>query len=257
MNTYTLEAVLNDDTIINLNFLISNSPDLLDIDKFTNQCGKWDFIHGLREYLDSKDVDIISSFQISVKGKDYHYSVIFQNPFLKSVLDGVTIKNSSKKYVVSSSTSSFMDMKNFLFQELDRGGEQFLKYYQYHNRLSRLIHQYLQNFSNNEEDMHQKNLLKSTILQEMTDYKTYRSLCVYRNGLDRKINAVYHGIKPKPVSNVKPRVNNFESNAFTLDKEVSSIYAGYRQAYVNNSDEEKEEFLEPDEVEEMGNYYGK
>lgn len=255
MNTYTLEAVLNDGTIINLNFLISNSPDLLDIDKFTNQCGKWDFIHGLREYLDSKDVDIISSFQISVKGKDYHYSVIFQNPFLASVINQVIDQKKSLKCVVPSSTSGFYDMKKFLFEDLNQGGKKFLRYYQYQNRLSRLVNRYLCSLSHTEEDVYQKKLLEESILKELTNYKTYRSLCVYRNGLDRKINAVYRG--PRPVINVKPQTRNFLSNSFQLDKDISSVYSRYQQIYVDDFDNEKEEFLDSSEIEEMGNYYGK
>lgn len=255
MDTYILEAVLNDDTVINLNFLFDHSPSLLEIDQLTNQYKKWDFIYSLRNYLSVGDIDIISSFRISIKGKDYSYSTVFQNSFLSPVLNQVVDNKKSRKYEVSFHSSSFSDMKRFLFDDLNQGGKIFSEYYQYHNRLFRLVNKYLSSSSDNEEDMHQKKLLEEMIVKELTNYKTYRSLCVYRNNLDRRINSVYHGVKP--VTNVKPKPQIFSSNTFTLDKENSFSYSGYQQIYVDGLGDEKEEFLDLDEIEEMGNYYGK
>lgn len=255
MATYILEAVLNNEKTINLNFLVSNAPSLLEIDKFTNVYSKWDFIHSLENYLDQRDIQMISSFRISIKGKDYSYSVMFQNPFLESVINGVVDDKHSLRIKNLSDASGVSDMRRFLFQDFENGGKNFLQYYQYRNKFSRLVNKYLCSFSDSEEDMHQKKLLEDSILKELMDYKTYRSLCVYRNHLDRRINSVYHGIKP--VTNLKPQTNKFLSSTFQLDKEVSSIYAGYKQIYVDDMDNEKEEFLDSEEIEEMGNYYGK
>lgn len=257
MNRYQLQAVLADGATENIT--LPECSRLIDIDRFTNSFNRFDFEEWLRKngYLSSDSN--IQSFQIAIKGKDYPYSVMFKNPYLEKIL-----KHMSTSDRVDSSCEDFQEMRSFLFRQVEEEKFQFLEKYPYQNHLSRKVYSYLQSNVESSEDLLHKKSIEAEIVREITRYKTYRSLSLYRhNRVDQYYAQFGHrarnqAVQQQPrVQGQQPRVQNVEIKAtfedFEKDYQLNrqtpevQVYDGV-QVFFNASGEEKEEYLTEEEL---------
>ena len=257
MNRYQLQAVLADGATENIT--LPECSRLIDIDRFTNYFNRFDFEEWLRKngYLSSDSN--IQSFQIAIKGKDYPYSVMFKNPYLEKIL-----KHMSTSDRVDSSCEDFQEMRSFLFRQVEEEKFQFLEKYPYQNHLSRKVYSYLQSNVESSEDLLHKKSIEAEIVREITRYKTYRSLSLYRhNRVDQYYAQFGHrtrnqAVQQQPrVQGQQPRVQNVEIKAtfedFEKDYQLNrqtpevQVYDGV-QVFFNASGEEKEEYLTEEEL---------
>lgn len=250
MGFYKLQARRKDGSLISFDSLnFSNvSNELIAIDQFTNPHDYWSFLDLVKSELKEERTDLIDSFQITIKGKDYAYSVCFKNQFLAPILEIICPNFSNHQ--IPSDLEALLEMKQFLFQDLNQKESTFLKCYPYRNQLLNKAHKYVNTLSDSEEDLYEKKFLESEITKEIRNYKTYRSLCIYRKNLNKR-NRLWI-----PSSKSKLLIETFShSLTNTAFPEIDNY--SYQANWKNNEGEEREEFLEPEEIEQMGVYYGK
>ncbi len=254
MNSYQLQAKMKDGTLINLDFLNSflEGNRLSDIDKFTNTYSYWDFLGVVEPYLTGVRVEEIESFVIAIRGKNYHYSVCFENPYLSALFRDSAIDNSWDPQIFTGSPS-FIEMRRFLFADIDQKGKQFLESYPYQNQLLKKVNKYTSIIPLSEEDIYEREVLKGQILKEMKSYKTYRSLCIYRKKLEGKRKPTNPTLKKESVK--KPTILPDTGVIIYKDNE-DGIVTRYNCLWENSIGEEREEFLEEDEIKEMVKTYG-
>lgn len=245
MNRYQLQAVLLDGATENIT--LPECSRLIDIDRFTNSFNRFDFEEWLRKngYLSSDSN--IQSFQIAIKGKDYPYSVMFKNPYLEKIL-----KHMSTSDRVDSSCEDFQEMRSFLFRQVEEEKFQFLEKYPYQNHLSRKVYSYLQSTVESSEDLLHKKSIEAEIIREITRYKTYRSLSLYRhNRVDQYYAQFGHRARNQAVQQ-QPRVQNvtISANFEDFEKKYKIEEPNLEvQVYFNDLGEEKEEYLTEEELE--------
>jgi|GEM_PF-2556766 hypothetical protein len=245
MNRYQLQAVLLDGATENIT--LPECSRLIDIDRFTNSFNRFDFEEWLRKngYLSSDSN--IQSFQIAIKGKDYPYSVMFKNPYLEKIL-----KHMSTSDRVDSSCEDFQEMRSFLFRQVEEEKFQFLEKYPYQNHLSRKVYSYLQSTVESSEDLLHKKSIEAEIVREITRYKTYRSLSLYRhNRVDQYYAQFGHRARNQAVQQ-QPRVQNvtISANFEDFEKKYKIEEPNLEvQVYFNDLGEEKEEYLTEEELE--------
>lgn len=248
MKSYILQAVLNDQTVINLDFLDGLEMSLVGIDRYTNVYDFWGFLRMVEEQVNANVKSRIDAFQIAIKGKGYAYSVCFQNKYLEETLKNIQYDPIKRKNVIPFSCDPFIEMKEFLFSDFNRGGQQFTKHYSYRNRLSRLVHRYIQSYSDCEEDWIKRKELEREIIQEMREYNTYRSLCLYRKKLERTKDR-YITAKPTPRA---PSSKNILKPVIISEENKPR----YSAVWENLHGDEREEFLDPEEIKQMVKSYG-
>lgn len=248
MKTYILQVVLCDQTVINLDFLEGLEMSLIDIDRYTNAYDFFQFLRMVEEHIDPIAKGCIDTFQIAIKGKTYTYSVCFENPYLEGALKNVRYDSIKRKNLIPLNCDPLIEMKDFLFVDLNQGGQKFMKYYVYKNRLNRLVHRYLQSYPDCEEDLIKRREIEREIVQEMRDYSTYRSLCLYRKKLEYRKDR-YTAIKPAPIP--QPIKKSIE-----LVTVIEEITPRYNSVWENLHGDEREEFLEPEEIKQMVKSYG-
>jgi len=256
MAFYQLQAKLRDGSVANLNFQDLNLSlnQLIEIDYFTNQYSSWDFLNLADTHVEHEICSPIDSFQISIKGKPFLYSSCFKNPYLEAMFNETHLNISKNHSRIPMSTPAFIEMVEFLFSNLDQRKNEFLNDYPYKNRFAEKIYRYLgiQPFS--EEDMHEQRILRQQIIDEMSEYKVYRSLCIYRRNLDRKKNQIPRVFK-KPASFSCLEVIPKNSKAIIYDDNDEEVVVGYASNWENSSGEEREEFLSEEEVRQMVKTY--
>lgn len=259
MNRYQLQAVLADADCSKEDIFLPECSRLIDIDRFTNSFNRFDFEEWLKanHYLSINSN--VQSFQIAIKGKDYPYSVMFKNPYLEKIL-----KHMSTSDRVDSSCEDFQEMRKFLFQHVEKEKFHFLEKYPYQNHLSRKVYHYLQSTVESSEDLLHKKSIEAEIVREITRYKTYRSLSLYRhNRVDQYYVQFGHrvrnqAVQPPRVQGQQPRVQKVEIKAtfedfekkYRLDRPTPKVqvYGGV-QVFFNDCGEEREEYLTEEELE--------
>lgn len=246
MKKYMLKAKLQNGTTLNLDFLPLTFSHLLEIDQFTNLYDYWGFLKELETYLDKETIDEIDGIYIEVNSKGHFYSVCFQNPYLEGVLKEILSNSVSR---VPTQSEAFLEMTNFLFQNLSDRGLSFLKEYRYQNRFIQIVFRYVNNLSESEEDCLERIRLKDEIIKEMSNYHTYRSLCLYRRNLRylrRPIHSKEQLVKAKESVTYTPFVNS----------QLGEVSFQYPSVWTNLDGDEREEFLDEEEIRKMVKTYG-
>ena len=114
----------------------------------------------------------------------------------------------------------------------------------------------IQNITNKETAIQNEQQLKTKqeIINEISKYKVYRSLCIYRRTLNRKENQIPRTIKKLDSQThfeIVPKI--FEPE---IDEGESEIASQYVSSWENMMGEEREEFLSEDEIRQMVKTYG-
>lgn len=255
MDFYQLQAKLKNGDVVNLDFRDLNPTlnQLFEIDHFTNQYNSWDFSELASTHMRHKISSMIESIQIAIKGKDFCYSTCFKNPYLDAIFNEVSL-TSIRHNRIPININAFVEMVEFLFSDLEQKGDNFLNGYPYKNRFSVKVYRYLNIQPLSEEDMREKRILKQEIIHEMSGYKVYRSLCIYRKSLDRKKNqipVVERRIEIEKPLEIIPTV--FKKVIY--EDEGDGVVTQYASNWENSNGEEREEFLSEEEVREMVKTY--
>lgn len=253
MAKYSFEVTLkNGDIRLVVPDKIRNG-NLADFDKFVEEIGG---TTKLEEYISDK-LDItysdIKSVMILGNAKQTHFALVSNNQYLTPVLNNLEVKtiNIPGKYpktttTISTGNLAYQEMKKYLFDNLKSNYEHFLtQIYPLNNEFSRLLNSYGNAYKPEvytEEEATNIKLLENKIAQELSIYKNYRGLCRYRtlNGFKQ-----FQSPKKNVITNldIKPSVKTKEPYTFDKEAEIAKQTEFYNQEY--------EEFLEPDEYEQM------
>lgn len=239
--------------------------DLHDLDKFVFDCGSYShFLRSLANEFGLRVEDITKVGIYRVK-KNIEFKVPFNNTYLNSALNALTTKkvvglhgNRIDAVVVPNTSPSYIEMKKFLLSNIGNNSF-FSDIYTYNNQFQRLLIEYSQalktNFDNLEDVLNFEEL-KRRVENELSIYKNYRGLCLARKKYEdnlRKSSDIKSSIY---VSSQFP-TDNISLHPLTKD-EIEKINHQARinqiNQYVNLIGEEKEEFLEVDELDIVHNY---
>jgi len=256
MVSYQLQAKLKNGGVVDLDFSDFNDSlnQLIEIDRFTNQYDSWDFLSLASTHIKYAVSSSIESIHIAVKRKEYCYSACFKNPYLEEIFNETYLNSSINRHQIPLTTPAFVEMVEFLFSELEKKGDLFFEDYPYKNRLSQKIYRYLNIQLLSEEDLREQRILKQEIVYEMSEYKVYRSLCVYRKTMDRKKNQIPRTIKredSKSTLGIIPRI----PKKIIYEDQEDGVVTQYVSHFENLNGEEREEFLSDDEVQQMVKTY--
>ena len=258
MAKYNYKVNLTDGTTKIFNPLTIENVELYHMDKYINDCG--DLLSFYKIIGDKLNISssLIDNIKIIQTSKGIEFSIVSNNPYLKNILLDVEKKKirNYKNYemdtmVVSSNNSGFIEMKNFLFNNLENNSTLFFnEIYKYNNDFSSLLYKYSVVYNSslrNEEDLRNLNELKNKIKIGLSIYKNYRGLCKARYEYENRV--VYS-------SNI--RNNNKETYTYTIpeykEKEITQEDINRYNNFINYLEEEKEEFLEVDEIESEYDY---
>lgn len=263
MAKYCFKVYLDDDTsvrIVPFN-LGSDGVDLAEIDKFVYKCND---SFSLQSVLASElgiGFERIKKISILQPKKNIEFSIIRNNPYLDSVLTTVRRKKITNyqnyemdAVVVSSDNKSYIDMKKYLFENIEADYKFFLnEIYKYNNEFAKLLYRYGSVYNQglySEEDVRSINELKIKIEIGLSIYKNYRGLCKARYEYEKKYFSPYKNKPTRQLTEIKL------SNPEYKEKEFTQTDLNYLNQYTNDLGEEREEFLDIEER-ESEDYYGK
>lgn len=263
MAKYCFRVYLNDGSSILMkpSMIDNESNSLLDMDKFVYKCGDYfNFLNILSSELEIKfnEIDKVKIFESS---KELEFSIVNDNPYLTPVLLTTTKRKvyNYKNYemntmVVPINNSSYIDMKNYLFENIQGDCSYFLnEVYKYNNEFARLLNQYGILYNQGlyqEEDLRNINNLKDKIEIGLSIYKNYRGLCKARYDFEKRVTHLTqisknNKQKQEPYNNSIPEYK---------EKEVTQEDINNFNQFINYLGEEKEEFLDSDEIESEKDY---
>lgn len=230
--------------------------ELSDMDLFVFKCGSsFEFVERLKKELDfpTKNIDKITIIHTRTQ---VEFSLCVNNPYLISVLHDIK-KRKMRGYgnyemevnTVSSHNETFLAMKEYLMNHLRDDYKLFLKdIYHYQNHFEILMNQYgslYQLYSDSEEEVRRMRELELEIGEKLSIYKNYRGLSIARLNGEKSYKRYAQIPKEKVVSNLK--IGILVNQPISLEK-TTQEEANQINYYCNYVGEEKEEFLEPEEL---------
>lgn len=245
MRKYQLQVKLTSEKVIDLDFL-SIGESLIDIDQFTNQRTFYELCSLISSQV---DVNQIKSFQIEVRQKPFSYSVMFKNPYLSKLFSYPSIIKKNRGISLHPLSPAYLEMKTYVFECLEKNPQNFFETYPYRNSFYSLAKKYTDRGFIDFDDAMEKDLLRRKIETELQEYRTFRSLCLYRQ---KNYSHSFHvSLKPERLKIHPPIVENPQYRLIPSQKTtVASV-----QCWYNDAGEEREEFLEEEELNEMMKRY--
>lgn len=258
MAKYQFSVILNDNSQHEVTLEELENAKLYDIDNFIMKIGYSKLSRLLANELSIDFLKIEYIAIVNSKNKNIRFSIINKNEYLEPVFYDIytrEMQRYTKTYrsletVISNDNEAFKEMYKYLLNELRSNPQKFLtSIYKYQNNFSNLLHQYgmsYQNNSNTEEEQRNIEELERQIKEELSIYKNYRGLCIARSKAKssfytlNKSNPITESKKAKPIIKSTPTI--IEEPKMTQDD------ANDLNQFVNLVGEEKEEFLEPDEM---------
>lgn len=195
------------------------------------------------------------------------FSIINNNPYIKEVLkvdnnhfsyirkkEIYGSKNYKRKVVsISSNCLDYTKMREYLFEEIGKQEEKFLEdIYTYNNDFSKLLLRYIILRKQRIDSLEDNNVLleiKDKILEELSNYKTFRGLALRRYYYEKK-GYKFDKISDKPNNKeVPPKKEIIDIDSIDTTSEVIEDLESYNSKH--------DEYLEPDEFKQMIYYNGK
>lgn len=246
---------------------LSNSNDISDFDRYVEENnGLYGLSNKLADMIDVSTRDITKITIVrNVKGNELEYSLVSSNPYLTPVIDKVENKkilSPDGRYQINAVTipmdnPNYIEMKKYLFDNIKDNYKQFLNYvYKYNNEFSKLLYKYGSSYNdtiyNEETEEHNIKDLQRRIEIGLSIYSNFRTLCIARSNNESKLNYSVNKKPNKQGEVVKPikRVV-YSDEDIELEKEIVDKL----NRYVNANGEEKEEFLDSDEIASSKRYY--
>lgn len=240
---------------------------LVSIDNFTSRYNRLEIISKIEKELGIKGINhLVIKYSKNNDLMPEHYRVIYKDDMFNSCVNG--LKENTVNILGKTRKTLFVDRNNELYisevkkiLDIIKSGDMdmFSKIYSKNNDFSLLVRRYLNSSYDNELDKEEDLKL---ILLEFSRYKTFRGWIVEQNKLkensfNRSIN--YNKASTSRKVNIgKVHISTYEENSKEFDKMFESRnnmnYDEYRTLEHNSYDDEKEEFLDVDEYNEMTDY---
>lgn len=261
MAKYCFKVYLSDGSSIKItpSMIDEDHTELSDMDLFVYKCGGEFNLHSLLTKELELGQEHINKIKISQSRSEREFSIISNNPYLTSILTSVKRKkvHGYQNYemdtmVVTSDNSNYIEMKNYLFENIQGDCNFFLQeVYKYNNEFAKLLYRYGTVYKQglySEEDLINIKKLKNKIELGLSIYKNYRGLCKARYEYENKYRYSPHKKQTTAKENITYRSPEY------IEKEVTQEYLNAINQYVNYLGEEKEEFLDDDERESSQDY---
>lgn len=237
------------------------NTDLFDMDRYVVENGG--YFHLISKLANNYGIteNQIEKVTILRLKKEIEFSILSHNSYLETALNDLEKKKVLghgnyliETTVVSQKSESYKKMKDYLFENLKGDYQMFLnKIYKYHNEFSNLLNSYGSAYHQNthsEEEMRNIRELELRIETELSIYKNYRGLCLARQKSENYINFNLGKVnKDSKVTNLKIKTNIPDTNINLQPTPISQEQANQTNSYVNDLGEEREEFLDPEEIE--------
>lgn len=261
MAKYCFKVTVNDGN--NMGILpssLSDKSELSDFDNYVYQSGG--FLYLCNKLASELNIDSvqISDIKISQIRTGLDFSPIYVNPYLTDVLSSVKKKSiigydnyPLDTIVVSTDSDMYKEMKDYLFYNLEKNSDKFFEeIYVNNNKFSDLLKKYVTLYKiefPSTDDARELSNLNDKILKGLSIYRNYRSLCKnrydYENG--RVFNANRHD---EPVTPVVQKSPEYDPSKF-VQRPLHEM-----NQFTNDNGEEREEFLEIDEIKINEDDYG-
>lgn len=204
------------------------------------------------------DRNEIKGVKITSVGKDIKYSLPGNNKYINAVLDSISVANvkrySSTGYyyysytdIIDSENESLIEMKNYLFDQINLNYEDFRKnIYTYNNGFSQLIDKYhsYDNPNLSLEEVNTKSELKMSIINQLSIYSNYRGLAIARQKSEEYQPIFRRNANREPAPTVIKKESEFKPSI------TPEEFVNINNNFINYNGEEREEFLELSEFEE-------
>lgn len=257
MEKYCFNVCLNDNNVVQIvpNSFVGMVAELSDYDKYVNENGG--FLPLCSSLAQERGINpsLIKSIKILQTRTGLEFSLIVSNPYLNPVLNFVSKKvingygeHPYNGMAVDNNCPQFIEMKNYLFNQLVENRDTFFgSIYTYKNEFSSLLSQYatLCKSIDGEDESRGLQELRSRILKGLSMYKNYRGLCKSRYEYE---NSYRFTTTRRPSdnwkvgTNIQPKSPEFDPFDFP-QKPLYEV-----NQFVNDLGEEKEEFLEEEEL---------
>ena len=231
---------------------------LVNMDLFVLKCGgSFQLIQKLQQEYNLLE-ETIQKVTIIHKKNQTEFSLCVDNPYLTPVLNQIQRKK-IKGYgnyqmeveVVPITNQTFQKMKEYVLTSLRSNYQDFLtNIYGYQNQFAALMYRYgniYQAFPEREEDSYEIKSLERELEEKLSIYKNYRGLCIAYRNQERN-----HGYQRYPSSKSDhSRISRLKISPVIATSSLqltTQQEANRKNQYSNYLGEEKEEFLEPDEL---------
>lgn len=260
MAKYCFKVYLYDGTNKKIvpSMLDDNHTELSDIDRFVYKCGtSFELRNLLAQELGIKTEEI-EKIKILQNRTENEFGIIINNPLLTPVLSSIEKKRiigyqdyEMDAMVVARDNSTYLDMKEYLFENLESDFNFFLtEVYKYNNEFSKLLNRYGSSYNQkiySETEARNLQNLKNKISLGLAIYKNYRGLCKACYDYN---NRNFYQKKSAPI---KKEEIPYRSPEYK-EKEITQEDINLLNQYTNYLGEEKEEFLD---IEEREQEYGR
>lgn len=196
---------------------------------------------------------------------NYEFSIVTSNPYLSSIIDKIVYKDiqlPGENYirentsVIDIESEEFGEMKDYIISKLETE-EHFLRnmFGEYNNDIRNIMARYqnaVRNNQGNYEDVRNIEDLKTELTKYLSLYKNYRKVSIKRLAYEENLR--YGRINNINVRERQEEIirdgNNIDLNK--LEYQVNDVVE--YNSFINYSGEEKEEFLEEDEINDSHRY---
>lgn len=258
MAKYQFNIILTDKNQYETTLEELENAKLSEIDNFVMRIGYSNLLKLLADKLNISSTKIEYVSIVNNKNKNVRFSIINKNEYLEPVFGDISTKETqryTKTYrsletVISKDNETFKEMYNYLLNQLRTNPEKFLiNIYTYKNNFANLLHQYGMSYQNNlntEEEERNIEELERQIKEELSIYKNYRGLCIARS---KAKSSFYTLNKSNPITESKKAKPIIKSTPTIIEEpKMTQNDANDFNQFVNLIGEEKEEFLEPEEM---------
>ena len=259
MITFNNGFVVKDDgAILNVRELYQFDMKTMDDGKYRSYLDEMGKEYGLNN-TDVKDVKIVCNTK---QKKSYYYSIVSNNPYIRSVLSCVISADiqgegnyTVRRNVIKAESETYEKIKHFLLDSVKNNGMSFInEYYPDEGKIRSLLIKYydisIQQYRNSEDEA-ELDRLERRISQELSIYGNYRNFVKqkYKNENYKTTPVISHkNIDLEPSKKTLERV---EKENYEKVEKKDSI-----QNRINDFNREYEEFIEPEEYDQMTGYTG-
>ena len=240
---------------------------LPDLDKFSlTQTFQVDLERGCQDVmLLSSNIARITIVHKKDKGNPTEYSILGKNPYFYDVYDhlseqevwGYNHNYKVNKDIISNESEAYRDMRTYLLEQLKRNSRAFFtEIYKYDDKFKEVLVKYANSYSDNvTEEEEYRNIieLEKAVSYYLSFYKNFRKLAVRRYKYEKYGNYPKQTYRPEAIKFTKEELearqrilNQFYAEADSISKKL------------NEFNEKYDEFIEPDEYDQMtGGFEGK
>lgn len=257
MAKYEFNIILTNGSQQNVTLDQLENAKLSEIDCFIMKVGYTEFLKLLANKLNISTQKINYVNIVNTRNRNIKISIVSKNEYLRPVLDDLSkkeIQRYGKMYrsletVISKNNEKFKEMYNYLINQLKNNSDKFLiNIYTYKNSFSSLLYQYsnlCKSSINTEEEQRNIENFERQICEELSIYKNYRGLCIARSKSEYKFYTLNKNSPIIESKKIKPIVSQ---PVIIEEPKMTQIDANNFNQFINDIGEEKEEFLEPEEM---------